>query len=61
MNVSGETLLILAGLAINALAVVGGFWKFSLSYEKRMTTMETKLEFIETSLAHIPKRHGDSV
>lgn len=54
MNVSADTLLILAGLIANVSGTLFGFWKLTLRFENRLTRVETALE-------HLPKRHGDVI
>lgn len=39
-----ETMVILAGLALNALATFGALMRFGLRIENRMTRIETVLE-----------------
>ena len=47
--------LMFAGLVVNIVATVGGFWRLAMSFERRLTAMETHLEHL------LPKRRADRV
>lgn len=55
MQLSGDTILIIIGLTLNMLANLGGLVKIWMSFERRMTVMETRLEY------HLPKRKNDRI
>lgn len=50
--------LMLLGLLANIIATVGGFVRLALSYERRMTRIETRLDHV---VPVIPKRHSDQI
>ena len=47
--------MMFAGLVVNIIATVGGFWRLAMSFERRLTALETHLEHL------LPKRRAARV